>query len=251
MDAKETHGKVYQRTLRSLKKERYPGDLDVKLEMLHPAPGEKILDIGCGVGWFAAMVASQYGAEVSAIDVSEYAISEARRRYGHINNLHFDVYDALLIDYEEAFDKISCLDVLEHFSREDGQVLLRKIYKALKKGGNLVLCLPLNDIGHLPPMRAAAKAFGISTFEHKTFFRMQTVERELKQAGFSIADLSPWFYLEDQLKLRLPNKLYSMPLIGRCLVGSVNIHAVKNGYAPLTYCTAGKAPISYNNLSEK
>jgi SAM-dependent methyltransferase len=128
-------------------------------------------------------------------------------------------------------------------SREDGQVLLRKIYKALKRGGSLVLCLPLNDIGHLPPMRAAAKAFGISTFEHKTFFRMQTVERELKQAGFSIADLSPWFYLEDQLKLRLPNKLYSMPLIGRCLV--------KNGYAPLTYCTAGKAPISYNNLSEK
>jgi cyclopropane fatty-acyl-phospholipid synthase-like methyltransferase len=251
MDGKETHGKVYQRTLRSLKKDRFPGDLDVKLKMLEPAPGEKILDIGCGIGWFAAMVASQYGAEVSAIDISEYAINEAKRRYGHINNLHFDVYDALLIDYEQAFDKISCLDVLEHFSLVDGQALLRKIYKALRMGGNFVLCLPLNDIGHLPPMRAAARAFRISTFEHKAFFRMQGIERELKQAGFSIVDLSPWFYLEDQLKLRLPDKLYSMPLIGQYLVGSVNIGAVKDGYPLSSSHIAGEAATCYNSLGAK
>jgi len=233
MSGKATDERLYERTLRDLTRGKFPGDFNIKLRMCDPKPGEKILDIGCGVGWFAATVASQYGAEVLAIDASEYAISELRKRYGNVNNLDFQVCDALLIEYEEAFDKISCLDVLEHFSQEDGQILLERIYTALREGGSLVLCVPVNDVWHLPPVRRLAELLSIPTFEHKTFFSMQKIEAELKQVGFSIADLSPWFYLEDQLRIMLPHRIYSLPLIGKYLVGSVNIRAVKrNGCTP-------------------
>lgn len=232
MSGKETDERLYERTSGDLKRGKFPGDFDVKLRMCNPRPGEKILDIGCGIGWFAATVASKYGAEVLAIDASEYAINEARRRYGNVNNLDFQVCDALLIEYEEAFDKISCLDVLEHFSYEDAQILLKKIYTALREGGSLVLCVPINDIWHLPPVRKLAKFLNISTFEHKTFFSIQKVKAELKQVGFSIVELSPWFYFEDQLRIMLPHRVYSLPLIGKYFVGSVNIRAVKNSYVP-------------------
>ena len=231
MSGKETDERLYERTLGDLRRGKLPGDFNVKLKMCDPKPGERILDIGCGIGWFAATVASQYRADVLAIDASAYAINEASRRYENIGNLHFQVCDALLIEYEEAFDKISCLDVLEHFSYEDAQMLLKKIHTALRQGGSLVLCVPINDFRHLRPVRHLARFLNIPTFEHKTFFSMQKVEAELRQAGFSIAELSPWFYLEDQLRIMLPHRIYSLPLIGKYFVGSVNIRAVKNGSA--------------------
>jgi cyclopropane fatty-acyl-phospholipid synthase-like methyltransferase len=232
MNGRETDERLYERTSRDLKRGKSPGDFDVKLKMCDPKPGDKVLDIGCGIGWFAAAVASRYRAEVLAIDASEYAINEARRRYGNVENLDFQVCDALLIEYEEAFDKISCLDVLEHFPYKEAQILLKKIYIALREGGSLVLCVPTNDVWHLPPVRKLARFLNIPTFEHKTFFSMQTIEAELKQVGFSIAELSPWFWFEDQLRLMLPHRIYSLPLVGKYLMGSVNIRAVKNSCAP-------------------
>ena len=89
MSGKETDERLYERTLRDLKRGKFPGDFGVKLRMCNPKPGEKILDIGCGIGWFAGTVASQYGVEVLAIYASEYAINEARKRYGSVDNLDF------------------------------------------------------------------------------------------------------------------------------------------------------------------
>jgi 2-polyprenyl-3-methyl-5-hydroxy-6-metoxy-1,4-benzoquinol methylase len=235
MSGKETDERAHQRTLRALKRSKFPGDFSVKLGMCDPRLGEKILDLGCGLGWFAAAVASRYGAEVLAIDACEYAMSEARRRYGNIDNLDFQVSDALRMGCEEAFDKIVCLDVLEHFSHKDVQILLRKIHTALRGGGYLVLCVPINDVWHLPPVRRLARFLNIATFEHKIFFSVQRVEAELKQVGFSIEELSPWFWFEDQLRMMLPHTVYSLPLFGKYLVGSVNIRAVKNGHAPSSF----------------
>ncbi len=242
MKERHTDEKLYARTLRALKRGRFPGDFNVKLRMCASTSGEKILDIGCGTGWFAAALAAQYGAQVLGIDASDYAINEARRTYGDIKHLDFQVCDALLVQYERAFDKVSCLDVLEHFSYGDAQSLLKKIHTALREGGSLVLCVPINDFWHLRPVRKLAGFLSIPTFEHKTFFSVQKVQAELRRVGFSIVELSPWFYLEDQLRIMLPHRIYSLPLIGKYLVGSINIRAVKDNCAPsfLVDCSGEK-----------
>lgn len=249
MSGKETDERLYERTLTDLKRGKFPGDFNVKLRMCDPKPGQKILDVGCGIGWFAGMLASQYRVEVLGVDASEYAIDEARKRYGNVDKLDFQVCDALLIEYEEAFDKILCLDVLEHLARKDAQILLKKIHTALREGGSLVLCVPINDVWHLPAVRKLARFLHIPTFEHKTFFSMQTVAAELQQVGFSIVELSPWFWFEDQLKIMLPHRIYSLPLIGKYLVGSVNIRAVKSSYAPSSFLRySGKTSNLVNTL---
>ncbi len=124
-----------------------------------------------------------------------------------------------------------CLDALEHSSYKDAQILLEKICTALIEGGSLVFCVPINDVWHLRPLPRLAKFLNIPTFGHKTFFSMRKVEAEFKQAGFAVVQWSPWFRLEDQLRIMLPRRLYSLPLIGKYTVGSVNIRAVKNSHA--------------------
>ncbi len=54
--------------------------------------GQRVLEIGCGLGQTAAALASR-GLEVVAIDVSREAIRCARDAYGHLTGLTFEVVD--------------------------------------------------------------------------------------------------------------------------------------------------------------
>ncbi len=56
---KEADERLYERTFKDLARGNFLGDFNVKLRMCDPKPGGRILDIGCGIGWFAAIVASQ------------------------------------------------------------------------------------------------------------------------------------------------------------------------------------------------
>jgi len=46
----ETDERLYEHTSRDLKRGKFPGDFNVKLRMCDPRLGERILDIGCGIG---------------------------------------------------------------------------------------------------------------------------------------------------------------------------------------------------------
>ena len=46
-------------------------------------PGERVLDVGCGIGSVAYDLAERYGATVVGIDVSTSALEVARARHTH------------------------------------------------------------------------------------------------------------------------------------------------------------------------
>ena len=58
------------------------------IEWLDPRPGERILDIGCGDGYYDSLIASK-GAEVVGVDIHEKRLAKARR-----NGARRDVGDA-------------------------------------------------------------------------------------------------------------------------------------------------------------
>jgi 2-polyprenyl-3-methyl-5-hydroxy-6-metoxy-1,4-benzoquinol methylase len=80
------------------------------------APGARVLDVGCGVGRWSAMLASR-GAHVTGIDLSPTMIEEAQRRAssdGLAARCHFLVQDLAQLDAGAKFDLIVGVTVLQH-----------------------------------------------------------------------------------------------------------------------------------------
>mgnify|MGYP002380509440 CR=1 FL=1 len=66
------------------------------LEFAAPRAGERVLDVGCGGGVTSAALARAVGPEgrVLGVDVSAIILEVARRRFGPIGNLGFELGDA-------------------------------------------------------------------------------------------------------------------------------------------------------------
>lgn len=114
------------------------------VEALAPTPGERILDVGCGLGHIALDVAPfmDVTGHVSAIDNSAIMVHEAKRRIGNDNaNVEFLVEDAHQMSFNShTFDGCLIINTLMHCARP--QVVLSEVKRVLKPHGRLVVLEP-------------------------------------------------------------------------------------------------------------
>jgi trans-aconitate methyltransferase len=106
---------------------------DNVLELLDPQAGERILDLGCGTGRHANMIAAA-GASVIGIDSSPDMIEQAQAAYPEQD---FRVADGHDFHFEEPFDGVFSNAAL-HWMLEPAKVIAR-IWDALKPGGRFVM----------------------------------------------------------------------------------------------------------------
>jgi SAM-dependent methyltransferase len=76
-------------------------------------PLETALDVGTGVGFFAAHMAERHGLRVTAVDVRASNVAEARRRHRGIEFFVGDVEDPGLVT-RGAFDIVTAFGLLYH-----------------------------------------------------------------------------------------------------------------------------------------
>ncbi|AGZ44868.1 methyltransferase domain-containing protein [Actinoplanes friuliensis] len=116
-------------------------------EALRPAPGQRLLDAGCGAGDVARAlaVAVSPGGEVVALDHSAATLSAARDRHdgGAIRYVTGDVSSLDLPD--DSFDGVWCERVLQHV--DDADVAIGELIRVTRPGGRV--CLIDTDWGSL------------------------------------------------------------------------------------------------------
>jgi 2-polyprenyl-3-methyl-5-hydroxy-6-metoxy-1,4-benzoquinol methylase len=116
--------------------------LETALALLRLEPGDRMLDAGCGSGLLAAMAAEAPGVEVLGVDANPAAIEFATATWTRPNL----AFRRALVDELDAapgsFDKIAFLEVIEHLSRSQGEVVLAQFARLLAPGGRLVLTTP-------------------------------------------------------------------------------------------------------------
>ena len=101
------------------------------------------LDIGCGEGHFTAKL--KFIKNITAIDISEVALSRARKLYPEINFKKENINNLSSID-NFKYDFISCLECIYYISDESER---RKTLKKIKDKGteNCLFCFSVVTIG--------------------------------------------------------------------------------------------------------
>ena len=114
---------------------------EAALERVPPAPGDRVLDIGCGFGDTAQRIAGLVGAdgEVVGVDVAPRFIETATREAAEagVENVTFEVrdvqFDPLGEDYDVAFSRMGTMFFASPVAA------LRNVRTALRPGGRLVM----------------------------------------------------------------------------------------------------------------
>ena len=103
------------------------------VRLLAPQNGERILDLGCGTGHLAHLIA-RAGARVTGVDNSPAMIERAQAMYP---DLDFKVMSATDLHFETPFDAVFSNATLHWVLDKENAV--EKVAQALKPGGRFVL----------------------------------------------------------------------------------------------------------------
>lgn len=112
------------------------------LDLFRPYLGQRIMDAGCGIGNFTAVLASEV-AYTLAVDLSPRNIAVLRERFcttPTVEVAQLDLEHDITALQHKRLDTIVCLDVLEHL--EDDIAMLRSFRAVLQAGGHLLVKVP-------------------------------------------------------------------------------------------------------------
>jgi 2-polyprenyl-3-methyl-5-hydroxy-6-metoxy-1,4-benzoquinol methylase len=118
-------------------------------------PGTRVLDLGCGEGWFAAEL-SRAGAEVLAVDVAEEPLRRARERNPGLRTQLIDGEGEWEIA-DASFDLVWAGEVIEHVA--DTSRWLSELRRVLRSGGRLLLTTPQLGRAQLLSAALSRRAF--------------------------------------------------------------------------------------------
>jgi arsenite methyltransferase len=109
-------------------------------EALAVREGERVLDVGCGPGFYAEELLEVVGPSgaVVGVDSSPQMLAVAADRCARHPNAAFHQADATALPVEEAsFDAALCVQVLEYVA--DPTLALAQMHRALRPGGRVVV----------------------------------------------------------------------------------------------------------------
>ena len=130
---------------------------------------ENFLEVGCGSGAVSKYVASNYDANITAIDLDPELIELAQKSVHDMPNIHFLAADATHLPFlDKGFDVVLSFGVMHHIS--NWLDALREIHRVLKPEG----CFVYADIVYPRLVAKIARSFkhsyGVTTTHDLNLF---------------------------------------------------------------------------------
>jgi len=150
--------------------------------------GERVLDLGCGVGRFVAALRAA-GAEPVGVELAEAALERARRTAPGADLRRVAPDGSLPLEHGEV-DVVWCSEVLEHVP--DTVAFLTEVRRVLRRGGRLLVTVP--DHGRVKRTLLALghhDAHYDPLGQHVRFYTRRSLRRALVATGFSAVRIAP------------------------------------------------------------
>ena len=177
----------------------------------------RLLDAGSGFGQYDRFILREFrNVQVKAIDVKADYLDDSRHYFQKQiaeGRIEFQQEDLLDLHYEQVFDFVICIDVLEHI--EEDQKVMDNIYQALQSGGHFLM--------HSPSIYSEEDADGDDSFvdEHaRVGYSKEDISAKLEAAGFQLTDVGYTYgskgHLAWELLIKYPMtniKLWALPIM--------------------------------------
>ena len=134
-------------------------------ELLNPAPGDRVLDGGCGTGVFTPDFLAS-GSRVMGLDLSFPMLTRSMKK---LCGTPFQAFqgDLLALPFkDQTFDQSVSITALEFI--RDGEKALRELFRVTKPGGTVVVAT-LNRLSPWAERRSEAAKKGHPIFRHAIF----------------------------------------------------------------------------------
>ena len=118
---------------------KYADTLSCVLEWRRGASA--VLEIGCSVGMFTAMLAPHFE-KVVASDIAQQALALASAQVGEARNVSFVRGDLLELDLKQKFDIVICAEILMYIRESDGGRVCEVLERHLAPNGLVVEVAP-------------------------------------------------------------------------------------------------------------
>jgi len=134
---------------------------------------KRFLEVGCGTGFVITGIAKAFPKlELEASEYFEEGLVFARQR---LPRCQFRLLDAISMSDESIYDCIGSFDVIEHIGSD--QIVLLNFYRALRRGGFLLLTVPQH-----PWLWSSADDYA----RHVRRYTVTELRRKVLHAGFQI-----------------------------------------------------------------
>ncbi|MBI3332350.1 class I SAM-dependent methyltransferase [Candidatus Peregrinibacteria bacterium] len=154
------------------------------------APGDRLLDIGCGWGTMLLHAAEKHGVSGLGVTLSnnqQVWATEVFRQAGYAGRI-----EVALKDYREVqgeFDKIVSIGMFEHVGKGQYGTFMRQVKKLLREGGTGLL----HAIGSTePPARGPDPWIQRYIFPGGRLPRLSEIAAEMRAAGLNVVHVENW-----------------------------------------------------------
>lgn len=175
------------------------------VDIYPPRAGDNVLDLGCGSGNIAFLIADKVGpaGSILGVDIARQMIVHCNKKLKDSNftNLKFEYGDAEQMDYPlNSFDRIYASAILPWLINP--QAALRHWFELLKPGGWIAATMwPSNSFVWGDGERQALRKYGIQLTVHEFSGTREKTHQLLELAGFGkinihVAERGRWMNAE-------------------------------------------------------
>ena len=159
-----------------------------------PASGTRLLELGCGPGFYACRLSAEYPAlRTTGVDLSETLIRRAQDRAAarQLSNCSFQHADAHSLPY--ASESIDCIVVSRLFLIvPDKEGIVREIYRVLKPSGRCFIAEPTSGFRTRLPLALMWLLARLTTSPAGKYREPQQADVMSRQHFQALVQTQPW-----------------------------------------------------------